>query len=440
MKSILVIGAGRSATSLIAYLLDQAGKYNWQIVVADQDYNLASEKVGGHPKGSATSLDINNSNLRRKLIKDADTVISMLPPQLHDLVAYECLDLNSHLLTASYLSPEMTTMHKKAEDRGLLFLVEMGLDPGIDHMSAMEMINDIKDSGGEIVSFKSFTGGLISKENDDNPWHYKITWNPRNVVLAGQRTARYRQDGLIKYLPYQQLFQNAGVIRINGHGQFEMYPNRDSLIYATVYDLHNIPTIIRGTLRHIGFCEGWAAVVRLGLTDNDLIIEKGAFTNYRDLLHAFLPGGEENIDQKIKTRIGNCSNHVIDQITWLFDQTPVPVKDASMTTLLEDLIVEKWSLKAEDKDLVVMHHEVEYWQDQIKWRRSVSMVKHGVDHMKTAMTDLVGLPLGICTKLLLNGDLKVRGVHLPLLKEIYQPVLRELSELGIQFQDQKEII
>ena len=440
MKSILIIGAGRSATSLIAYLLNQAGKYNWHIRVADQDFNLASEKVGGHPKGSAITLDINNRNQRRKLINDADIVVSMLPPQLHDLVAYECLDLNSHLLTASYLSPEMVKMHRKAEDRGLLFLVEMGLDPGIDHMSAMEMINDIKDSRGELVSFKSFTGGLISKENDDNPWHYKITWNPRNVVLAGRRTARYRQDGLIKYLPYQQLFQNAGIIRINGHGQFEIYPNRDSLTYATVYDLQNIPTIIRGTLRHIGFCKGWAALVRLGLTDDDLMIEKGAFTDYRDLLHAFLPEGEENIDRKIRTRIGNCSNQVIEQITWLFDKTPVPVKYASMATLLEDLIVEKWSLKAEDKDMVVMHHEVEYWQDQIKWRRSVSMIKHGLDSMKTAMTDLVGLPLGICTKLLLKGDLKVRGVHLPLLREIYQPVLKELSDLGILFQDQKEII
>ncbi len=440
MKSILIIGAGRSATSLIAYLLDQAGKYNWQVVVADQNFNLAREKVGGHPKGSAITLDINNLIQRRKLIHDADIVISMLPPELHDLVAHECLDLNSHLLTASYLSPEMVKMHKKAEDRGLLFLVEMGLDPGIDHMSAMEMINDIKDSQGEIVSFKSFTGGLISKENDDNPWHYKITWNPRNVVLAGRQTARYRQDGLIKYLPYQQLFQNAGIVRINDHGQFEMYPNRDSLTYDTVYGLQNIPTIIRGTLRHPGFCEGWAAMVRLGLTDNDLMIEKGAFTNYRELLHAFLPGGEENIDQKIKTRIGNCSNQVIEQITWLFDTTPVPVKDASMATLLEDLIVEKWSLKAEDKDMVVMHHEVEYRQDQINWRRSASMIKHGSDRLKTAMTDLVGLPLGICTKLLLNGELQVRGVQLPLLREIYQPVLKELSELGILFRDKKEII
>lgn len=436
----MVIGAGRSATSLIAYLLIQAEKYNWQIVVADQDFNLANEKVGGHPKGSAITMDINNLIQRRKLIHEADIVISMLPPELHDLVAHECLDLNCHLLTASYLSPDIAKMHKKAEDRGLLFLSEMGLDPGIDHMSAMELINDIKESGGEIISFKSFAGGLISKENDDNPWHYKITWNPRNVVLAGHHTARYRKDGLIKFLPYQQLFQNAGIVRINGHGEFEMYPNRDSLPYATAYGIHDIPTIIRGTLRHIGFCEGWAALVRLGLTDKDLMIEKGAFTDYRDLLHAFLPGGKENIDQKIKIRIGNCSNQVIEQVTWLFDETPVPVKTASMATLLEDLIVEKWSLKAGDKDMVVMHHEVGYWQDETQWKRSVSMVKHGSNSMKTAMTDLVGLPLGICTKLMLNGDLIARGVHLPILKEIYQPVLKELADLGIQFQDQKEII
>jgi saccharopine dehydrogenase-like NADP-dependent oxidoreductase len=440
MKSIVILGAGRSATSLIDYLLKRAEKHDWHIVVADMDLDLVRQKTGDHPRSRAVQIDSRDPEKRRKLLKDARVVISMLPPDLHDVVALDCLAYQCHLLTASYLSAAMTGLGEEAKKRDLLFLTEMGLDPGIDHMSAMSMIREIRQEGGQILSFVSCTGGLISPESDDNPWHYKITWNPRNVILAGQRTARFRVDGMIKYLPYQQLFRNFQLIRVSDYGQFEMYPNRDSLPYASIYGLAATPTIIRGTLRHDGFCMGWDALVHLGLTDDQLIIEAGSFATYRDLLLAFLPYGTMSLDRKLRQRIGEVSPEVLHQLKWLLDDTAVPHKTASMAELLQELIVNKWALREDDRDMVVMHHEVTYRLDQKHMRRTSSMVHYGTNRMKTAMTDLVGLPLGIGTRLLLTGEIKLRGVYLPVAEAIYEPVLQELSGLGVGFREQTEIL
>jgi saccharopine dehydrogenase (NADP+, L-glutamate forming) len=436
MKYILVLGAGRSATSLIQYLLVNAPVYDWKVIVGDLDQKLAQNKIGTSDRGEAVSFHLDDEQTRRSLISKADVVISMLPPHLHIVVAEDCLAYRAHLLTASYLSKEMKLMNGRASGANLLFMNEMGLDPGIDHMSAMQMIAGIKSTGHQITAFRSFTGGLISREDDDNPWHYKITWNPRNVVLAGKVTARFRSSGLIKYIPHQQLFRNAELIEVPGAGSFEMYPNRDSLSYADLYGLHDVKTLIRGTLRHVGFCQGWAALVSLGLTDDQVVIDEGSFENYRALLKAFLPGDGRSIREQLANRLGINSSEIFNQIMWLFDETPLPSKNATMAEFLQDLLVEKLALKPMDKDLVVMHHVVEYSNSDGDWRQSTSLIQKGVSSVDTAMAKLVGLPLAICAKLLLQDQISIRGVCIPTDPQIYAPVLSELSQLGVRFTEQ----
>ncbi|MBK8504455.1 MAG: saccharopine dehydrogenase NADP-binding domain-containing protein [Saprospiraceae bacterium] len=436
MKNILVLGAGRSATSLIQYLLSNAIECDWKVIVADLDLQLAQNKIGLSDRGEAVSFHMDDQMARNSLISQADVVISMLPPHLHVLVAEDCLTYSAHLLTASYLNAEMKLMNVRAHEANLLFMNEMGLDPGIDHMSAMQMIAGIEKTGNQITGFRSYTGGLISPEDDDNPWHYKITWNPRNVVLAGQTTARFRSQGLIKYLPYQQLFRNAELIEVPGVGDFEMYPNRDSLPYADIYGLQKVKTLIRGTLRHVGFCRGWAALVSLGLTDDQVIIDGGMFDTYRALLKAFLPGGDRPITEQLADRLGVNSLEIDSRIMWLFDSSPLPSKKATMAEFLQDLLIEKLALKTIDKDMVVMHHVIEYSNSDGDWSQSSSMVQRGVSSVDTAMAKLVGLPLAICTKLLLQDQISIRGVCIPIHPEVYNPVLRELSQMGVRFSEQ----
>ena len=435
MRNILVLGAGRSATSLISYLLDHAQTDGFGVCVCDLDLTLAQKKIGGHHRGTAHELDIHNEPARRSFIRDSSVVISMLPPPLHQLVALDCLDLGCHLLTASYLSDELEQLHDQVSKKNLLFMSEMGLDPGIDHMSAMRLIAEIRGGPHDILSFKSYTGGLISPESDDNPWHYKITWNPRNVVLAGKKVARFREQDHQKFLPHNQLFKNAMTVDVPDYGSFEMYPNRDSIPYAKIYGFPTIGTIVRGTLRHHGFCNAWSALVDLGLTDHETRIDGRYFATYRDLLSAFLPGGKGADEEKIKARVSAATNQVVDQVLWLLDQTPVPNEVMTMADFMEYLIIRKWCLKENDRDLVVMYHEVEYMEAGSRMRGQSSMVMQGRDQNHTAMAALVGLPLGICARLLHKGQIRLVGVHRPVHHSVFLPVLTELEKYGVIFSE-----
>ena len=254
MKNILIIGAGRSASALIGYVLKNAEKFDWDVTIADSNIELARKKVNGHPHGKAVQLDVMMDQQRKDLISKVDLVVSLLPAFLHIKVAHDCIAYDKHLITASYVSKEMYQLGEEARRKNLIFMGEMGLDPGIDHMSAMQQIDSIKEKGGKITAFRSYTGGLISPESDDNPWRYKFTWNPRNVVLAGQGTAQFLKENKYNYLPYSRLFESFEVVDIKGMGPYEMYPNRDSLLYRDVYGLDNIPNILRGTLRNVGYC------------------------------------------------------------------------------------------------------------------------------------------------------------------------------------------
>ncbi len=439
MRKILLIGAGRSSYSLIQYLLSHAAQEGWELTVGDMNLGLAQEKVSNHPQGKAIQFDINHSESADKEITAADVVISLLPPFLHCKVAQSCLKFNKHLLTASYVSPEIKAMDSEAKSKGLLFLNEIGLDPGIDHLSAMQIINKLKAEESKITAFRSYTGGLVAPEHDNNPWHYKFTWNPRNVVLAGQGTAKYIINGRYKYVPYHRLFTHLEEISIKGYGQFEGYPNRDSLTYREVYGITHIPTLIRGTLRKKGFCQSWNVFVQLGMTDDSYIMENSENMTYREFTNAFLQYSKTYlVEEKLAMLLGiSPTDELIKKIEWLglLGHERIGLPKATPAQILQHLLEKKWKLEAEDKDMIVMQHIFEYETLQGEKRKLLSsLVVKGENQQETAMAKTVGLPLGIAAKLLLQGKLTgLSGVLIPVQKEIYIPVLKELALFGIQF-------
>jgi saccharopine dehydrogenase (NADP+, L-glutamate forming) len=443
MKSILIIGAGRSSNALIRYVLEKSSQYNWFVTVADADPAMAEAKVGQHPNGRATWLDVTKINDRRELIGRADVVVSLLPAHLHLEVAHDCIKLKKHLITASYVSQEMYRLGDEARDRELIFMGEMGLDPGIDHMSSMQKINEIKAKGGKLLSFKSFTGGLVAPEHDNNPWHYKFTWNPRNVVLAGQGTAQYLQDGKMKFIPYSRLFSELWHIEVPELGPFEVYANRDSLLYREQYGLEDIPTILRGTIRYPGFCKAWNALVQIGLTDADFPILESAGLTYHNLMEALAPGGQGSVKERIARLIDeDPDSEIMQKLEWLglFRKTRIGIDNATPAYILEQILLDKWKLDPQDNDMIIMQHEFIYELDGQRRKATSSLVMKGEGQDDTAMSRLVGLPMGIFVRLVAEGKIYSKGVQIPVLEEVYEPVLAELQEYGVVFQEHEEIL
>lgn len=438
MNRILILGAGRSATSLIKYLLQASTSNNWTVLVADYALQLAQEKVGDHPNGSAIAFNINKEDERDRVVQQADVVISMLPARFHPSVAEACLMFGKHLITASYVSDDMRALDAQAKEKGLLFLNECGLDPGIDHMSAKKVIDNIRSRGFELRAFESFTGGLLAPDpSDDNPWEYKFTWNPRNVVLAGQGTVKFIQEGRYKYIPYHKLFRRIEMIHIPGHGYFEGYANRDSLMYMDVYDLKGIQTLYRGTLRRPGFCKAWDIFVQLGATDDSYMLEDVNKMTHRQFVNSFLSyNPNDSVELKLAHYLGlDLDGPEMHKLRWLglFDEDSVGLLKGSPAQILEHILKKKWTIGPDVKDQIVMWHLFDY-QDGDKTKRVRSaMVTNGEDAIDTAMAKTVGLPLGIATKLLLQGKIAARGVQIPITPEFYNPILSELADLGFHF-------
>lgn len=440
MKNILVIGAGRSASSLIKYLLDNAAGENWQVTVADVALELVKQKTNNHPASRAIEFDINNEKQREEEIQRADLVVSMLPAFMHMNVAKDCLRLKKHLVTASYVSKEMAELDVPAKEAGIILMNEIGLDPGIDHASAMKIIDGIHEKGAELTLFKSFCGGLVAPESNDNPWGYKFSWNPRNVILAGQGTAQYIENGRYKYIPYNRLFTQTDTVELEGVGKFDAYANRDSLSYRHFYHIENIPTMLRGTLRMPGYCKAWNVFVKLGLTDDSYKIEASDSLTYRELLDAFLPESPQTTKEKLVAFMGNeMDAEVLAKIEWLdiFGDRKIKLANASPAQILQDLLEEKWKLQEHDKDLIVMQHQFEYKEEGVLKKITSSLVVTGEDQVYTAMAKTVGLPLAITAKLILQGRIKARGVTIPTIKEIYEPLLAELETLGVKFEEKE---
>jgi saccharopine dehydrogenase-like NADP-dependent oxidoreductase len=437
MKKILVIGAGRSAVTLIKYLLDNSSANNWQVKVADFSIELADLAVGNHNNGKAIFFNVTDKKQRESEIENADIVISMMPASLHITVAKDCVRLGKNLVTASYVSTEIAELDEAAKQAGILLLNEIGLDPGIDHMSAMQVIDEIKENGGELTSFKSFCGGLVHPDYDNNPWNYKFTWNPRNVVLAGQGTAQYIENGDYKYIPYTSLFERTEHIEVLDAGEFEGYANRDSLSYRKSYQLDDIPTLFRGTLRRKGYSEAWNVFVQLGMTDDTYKLENSASITNREFINMFLPFNDAlTVEEKLCKQFSLTTDSVIFQkIAWLstFSENKVGIENASPAQILQKICEEKWTLGAEDKDMVVMQHQFEYVQNGEQKKLNSSLLVFGDDPRYTSMAKTVGLPVAIATKLILSGAIKSTGVKIPTTKDIYVPVLKELEENGINF-------
>lgn len=444
MKTILVFGAGKSATVLIDYLKDVCAARHWQLVVADANLLTAQSKTNDHPFAKAVEVNVTKEEERRMLITDASIVISLLPPHLHIMVAKDCVAIGRSLLTASYVDADIRNLEAEIKSKELLFLCEMGLDPGIDHMSAMQLIDGIREKGGTITSFKSHCGGLVAPESDDNPWHYKISWNPRNIVMAGSAGAVYKLNNAIIQTPYQQVFENCEELQIGALPSLAWYPNRDSLSYITLYDLQDASTFIRTTLRYADFCKGWDVIVDLELTDekdHSLVASCKTFADWME--QKLFKAEQRDISFRMYLEL-YVEETAHDKILRQFDYLELnsvellPHHITCSADILQYRLEQKLKLHTADKDMIVMLHEIDYVLNEANHAIKSSLIVKGEDHLRTAMAKTVGLPLGIAAKLILEEKIKLKGLHIPTHKEIYEPVLVELAENEIVFSEVRQ--
>ena len=440
IQTILIAGAGKSSVYLIHYLLTHASRNKWKVIVADGDANAIAEKIDDSVFGEAAVIDITNSAQREPLVKRADIVVSLMPPHLHIHLAKDCLKYKKNLITSSYISDEMKAMDKAVKEAGLMFMCEMGLDPGIDHMTANKIIHSIHRVAGSIISFKSYCGGLVAPESDNNPWHYKFSWNPKNVVTAGFGGAKYLSHGKHVEVPYEKMFENNKKIKVDDLGMLAYYPNRDSLRYLDIYDVPDIKTFMRATLRYPAFCKGWEALILLGLTNQDDAFETNGLTyaSWLKQKSGYKNSGTlpQHIAKKLNTKE---SDKVISMLQWLglFDEMPLKPGKRCSGDILLGLLLDKWKMAPAEKDMVVMQHEIEYLHKGSKNTLTSYMVLEGESRELSAMAKTVGLPIGILARLVLNKKIvPPTGVLMPTMASVYRPVLTELAHYGIVFKDE----
>ena len=443
MKNILIIGAGKSSSALVKYLLDTSEQEALFITIADISTENANKLINKHRNAKAIILDVFDKHQREEQIQKADIVISMLPARFHIDVAKDCITFNKHMVTASYISSEMKDLDTEVKKKGLVFMNEIGLDPGIDHMSAMQVIDKIKDAGGKMLLFESFCGGIVAPESDNNLWNYKFTWNPRNVVLAGQGgAAMFIQEGTYKYIPYTKLFRRTEFLKINDSGNFEAYANRDSLKYRSVYGLNDIPTMYRGTIRKVGFSRAWDIFVQLGMTDDSYTIEASENMSYRDFVNLFLGySPSDSVELKLRSYLKIEQ----DDVMWaklveldLFNpKKKIGLINATPAKMLQKILEDSWTLQKDDKDMIVMQHLFGYELNGKKHQIESSFIVLGENQTYTAMSKTVGLPVGIAALKILKGEIKTPGVQIPINKEVYEPILKELENYGIKFTEKE---
>lgn len=444
MRRILIVGAGRSSAALVRYLLEKSDEEKLKIVIADISVDNANKLVQHHVNSEVIELDIFNLPKRQDIVKKADIVISMLPARFHLEIARDCIEFGKNLVTASYISKELLAMDQEVKEKGLIFMNEIGLDPGIDHMSAMQVIDTIKGKGGKMILFESFTGGLVAPESDNNLWNYKFTWNPRNVVIAGQGgVAKFIQEGKYKYIPYHRLFRRTEFLSIEGYGKFEALANRDSLNYREIYGLQDVLTLYRGTIRRVGFSRAWNIFVQLGMTDDSYVMEGSEQMSYRDFTNSFLPyKPHDSVELKLRHYLKIDQDDVIWEKLLELDifnaSKIVGIKDATPAQILQRILMDSWTLSEHDKDMIVMYHKFGFELNGVKKQIESNMVVIGEDQTYTAMAKTVGLPVAMATLAILNGRIKSPGVQLPISKEVYDPILKELKNYGIIF-NEKEV-
>ena len=442
MKNILIIGAGKSSSSLIKFLIDKSDAENLRIIIGDLSTKNAEKIINNHKNAKAIIFDVFNEQQRETEIEKSDLVISMLPARFHIEVAKSCIKLKKHLVTASYISKEIKALDKAAKENGLVFMNEIGLDPGLDHMSAMQILDRIRKKNAKMLLFESFCGGLVAPESDTNLWNYKFTWNPRNVVLAGQGgAAMFIQESTYKYIPYHKLFRRTEFLKVDNQ-KFEAYANRDSLKYRNIYGLDDIPTMYRGTIRKVGFSRAWNIFVQLGMTDDSYTIENSENMSYRDFVNLFLAySPSDSVELKLRSYLKIDQ----DDIMWeklieldIFNpKKKIGISNATPAQALQKILEDSWTLQENDKDMIVMQHLFGFEMDGKKHQIESSLIVEGENQTYTAMAKTVGLPMAIAALNILKGEIKTPGVQIPISKEVYEPILKELEHHGIKFTEKE---
>ena len=444
MRNILIVGAGKSSSYLVKYLLDKAPHENLSVIIGDINPENAKNLIGSSNHAKVIPLNVFDDASRSEAIQNADIVVSMLPARFHMEVAKDCLKFGKHMVTASYVSKEMKELDEEVKARGLVFMNEIGVDPGIDHMSAMQVIDRIRKDGGKVILFESFTGGLVAPESDDNLWNYKFTWNPRNVVVAGQGgAAKFLQEGTYKYVPYHRLFRRTEFLEIEGFGRFEAYPNRDSLKYQQEYGMNNVRTLYRGTMRRVGFSRAWNVFVQLGMTDDSYTMEQSEDMTYRQFVNSFLPySPTDSVELKFRHQLNIDQDDIIwdkfEDLDLFSSEKKIGIAQATPAKALQKILMDSWTLDSDDKDMIVMYHIFGYEKDGKKYQIDSTMVTLGEDQTYTAMAKTVGLPVAMATLDILNGKIHTPGVQIPITAEIYEPILKELKEYGIVFNEENK--
>lgn len=439
MNTILILGAGLSSNMLIKYFAVHAKELKVKIRLGDKSASTAAQKIRGFANCTSFEFDATDPQQLNSEISRADLVISMLPARMHPLVAKACVSQGRNMVTASYAAPEIRQLDEEAKKKGVLIMNECGVDPGIDHMSAMQMIDRIRARGLELIAFESSTGGLVAPGFENNPWQYKFTWNPRNVILAGKDGARFLHNGKFKYIPYHKLFSRIETIDVPNLGLFEVYGNRDSLKYRETYGLHHLETMFRGTIRRPGFCGAWDTFVQLGATDDSYVMENTATMTCRDFINSFMAYRVDiPVEEKLSAYLGiSMQSEMMKRLKWLgiFDDIPIGVNGLTPAKVLQSILEKRWSLEPGDKDMIVMQHQFDYIENNRRMKIFSTLTYIGEDTNETAMSATVGLPVAITGKLILEGKLNMSGVQLPIMKEVYEPVLQELSSYGISFEE-----
>lgn len=438
MKKILILGAGLVAKPLVRYLLDQP---DFEVEVASRTVSKAVKLIDNHPRGKASELNLKNEEGLKDKISKADLIISMVPYTFHPIVAKYCIDYKKAMVTTSYVSEVMKNLDAEAKKAGILILNEVGLDPGIDHMEAMRIIHEVEEKGGEILSFTSYCGGLPAPEANTNPFGYKFSWSPTGVLLAGKNSAQYLKDGQQIFIRPQDLFDDYLMINIEGLGEFEGYPNRDSLPYIELYGIKSTKTMFRGTLRNKGWCSTLKKIADLGLLEEEGKDWTGL--TYKDFLKKLMNDPvEEDIKKALSAHLNiEESSDIIQRFEWLglLSDEPLPLEKDSPLNILGAKMLEKLQYEEGERDMIMLQHQfIASYPGDKKEKITSTLIDFGIPHGDSSMARTVGLPAAISTKLILEGKIEKTGVHIPVTPEIYIPILQELKEMDIAFKEKKE--
>ena len=435
MKNVLLLGAGLVSKPLVKYLLDQE---DIGITIASRTLSKAEKLIDGHPKGKALQWVVDDSEKLKELIESSDITISLLPYTYHTQVADVCIDAKKPMVTTSYVSQAMMERDGKAKEAGIILLNEIGLDPGIDHMSAMKIINNVKSKGGEIEGFFSYCGGLPAPEANTNPFGYKFSWNPRGVALAGKNNGRFLKDGKEIFIPGEELFAHYSIVNVEGLGDFEAYTNRDSIPYIEKYSIQETKSMFRGTFRYPGWCDTWKKMVEIGFLDEKEMIDFKGFS-YKDFM-GILINAKEDVKEKLAANLNiDESSDIMKRFEWLglLSDRKIEIKKGSALDILVKLLLEKLQYEKDERDMIILRHEFScYYPEEKRREKIISMlVDFGIPGADTAMARTVSLPAAVGTKLILDGKINEKGVKIPVDPEIYEPVLLELEKLDIKFKE-----